>query len=130
MRDIHPDRLARVYGAALAASAGPAAAAQITGRALARAEGLDDDAAAARAIRLAAREAPAASLALMAPDDREAIALARVARLSSGRVAAELGIGEPEVRRRMLRGLRAQAAAQATAPRPARRPLKPACLLA
>jgi DNA-directed RNA polymerase specialized sigma24 family protein len=129
MPHVDPDRLARVYGAALAASAGPAAAAQITGRVLPRAEGLDNDAAAVRAIRLAAREAPAPTLALMAPDDREAVALARLAQFSSARIAGELGIGEPEVRRRMLRGLRAQAARKPSAVRTRGR-LTLACSLA
>jgi DNA-directed RNA polymerase specialized sigma24 family protein len=112
---IASDRIARVYGAALAASAGAAAAALVAGRVLAHADGLDDDDLVARAVRMAARQAPAIALAAMEPEDREAVALARIVGLPARRVAAELGVDELEARRRMLRGLRALAARQAAA---------------
>jgi DNA-directed RNA polymerase specialized sigma24 family protein len=110
---VDADRLAAVYGAALAASSSPADAAQVAGRVLARAEGMDDSALVARAVRLAVTDAPAPAFAMMAREDREAVALARLARLPEDRVAAEIGVGVAEARRRMLRGLRALAAAPA-----------------
>jgi DNA-directed RNA polymerase specialized sigma24 family protein len=43
----------------------------------------------------------------MDPDDREAVALVRVAGCTDGEAAGVLGIDVSEVRRRLLRGLRA-----------------------
>jgi DNA-directed RNA polymerase specialized sigma24 family protein len=115
MPDVDADRLACVYGAALAASSGPEAAADVAGRVLAGADSAGDSALAVRAVRLAVRQAPARVFASMEPEDREAVALARLAGLPGDRVAAELGIAVSEVRKRMLRGLRALAAAQTVA---------------
>jgi hypothetical protein len=110
---VDADRLAAVYGAALAASSGPAAAARVTGRVLARPEGMDDAALVVRAVLLAVSDEPAPAFAAMAREDREAVALARLARLPEDRVAAEVGVAVAEVRQRKLRGLRALAAAPA-----------------
>jgi DNA-directed RNA polymerase specialized sigma24 family protein len=110
---VDADRLAAVYGAALAASAGPTEAAEVAGRVLARAEGMDDSALVVRAVRIAVSDAPAPAFAMMEREDREAVALARLARLPEDRVAAEVGVGVREVRLRMLRGLRALAATPA-----------------
>ena len=47
----------------------------------------------------------------MEPDDREAVALVRLVGCSDGEAARALGVDVAEVRRRLLRGLRAIAAA-------------------
>jgi hypothetical protein len=70
----------------------------------------DSDALAAAAVRLAVRAAPRPAFAPMEVEDREAVALARLLRLPEHRIAAILGIEIAEVRRRLLRGLRAACA--------------------
>jgi DNA-directed RNA polymerase specialized sigma24 family protein len=111
---LDPAPLARVYGAALAAAGSAATAADVTGHVLAGAvsePGSDERALVARAVRLAVRSAPHPRFAAMEPDDREAVALVRLAGCSDGEAARVLGIDVAEVRRRLLRGLRAIAAA-------------------
>jgi DNA-directed RNA polymerase specialized sigma24 family protein len=108
------DPVARVYGAALAAAASEETAADVTGHVLAGAAaepGSDEHALVALAVRLAVRGAPHPRFAAMEPDDREAVALVRLAGCSDGEAARVLGIDVREVRRRLLRGLRAVAAA-------------------
>lgn len=68
-----------------------------------------------RAILAAMRSAPARPFAAMAPGDREAVALARLAGYSEAEVADALGIEAGAVRARLLRGLRALAAARPVA---------------
>ena len=101
----------RVFGAALAAAAGPAAAADVTrdvmvaamtGRARPDARTLVE-----RAVLRAVREAPHTSFAAMSADDREVVALARLAGYSVAEVAQALGIAPSEARLRMVNGLRA-----------------------
>lgn len=96
--------IARVLGAATAVAAHRRAAETATVEAVATA-GADAERAAATAIRLALRAAPAPAFAPMDPGDAEAVALARLLRLREDKIAALLGIGRPEVRRRLRRGL-------------------------
>lgn len=100
----------RVYGAALAASRDEPAAADTTVRVLEAAAGepggVDADLLVQRAIRLSVRADPAEPFARIAPDDREAVALARLAGYTVGEVAAVLGKGADEIKTMMLRGLR------------------------
>ena len=106
------DPVARVYGAALAAASSQELAADVTGHVLAGAAaepGSEEHALVARAVRLAVRGAPHPQFAAMEPDDREAVALVRLAGCSDGEVASVLGVDVAEVRRRLLRGLRAAA---------------------
>ncbi len=112
------DPVPRVYGAALAAAASEETAADVTGHVLAGAAaepGSDERALVALAVRLAVRGAPHPQFAAMEPDDREAVALVRLAGCSDGEAARVLGVEVGEVRRRLLRGLRAIAAATTVA---------------
>jgi DNA-directed RNA polymerase specialized sigma24 family protein len=114
-----------VYGAALAAAAGPAVAEEVThdvmlaavlGRARADARSLIE-----RAVVRAVRRAPHAAFARMAPGEREVVALARLAGYSVGEIAAALEIEPDEARSRMSSGLRAvsrDAAPRMPPPRP------------
>ena len=98
-----------VYGAARAAARDEDAAADVVERVLRAATGerlLDRDRLVERAIRLAVTTRPAKGFAAMDPQDREAVALARLAGYSATDVAATLGIDVDEVKRSMLRGLR------------------------
>ena len=104
---LDPGCLARVYGAALAAAGSPDRAADVAGRVLAGEPEADESALVARAVRLAVRGAPHPSFAPMAPDDREAVALVRLAGCTDGEAARVLGTDVADVRRRLLRGLRA-----------------------
>jgi DNA-directed RNA polymerase specialized sigma24 family protein len=111
---LDPAPLARVYGAALAAAGSATVAADVTGHVLAGAAtepGSDERALVARAVRLAVRSDPHPRFAAMEPADREAVALVRLAGCSDGEAARVLGVDVVEVRRRLLRGLRAIAAA-------------------
>jgi DNA-directed RNA polymerase specialized sigma24 family protein len=112
------DPVARVYGAALAAAASEETAADVTGHVLAGAAaepGSDERALVALAVRLAVRGAPHPQFAAMEPDDREAVALVRLAGCSDGEAARVLGVDVREVRLRLLRGLRSLAAASTLA---------------
>jgi DNA-directed RNA polymerase specialized sigma24 family protein len=101
--------VARVYGAAMAAAAHSRAASDATFRVFAAAglRGVAADARAAAAVRLVLRAAPCAAFARMEPGDREAVALARLLGWREGQIGETLGTEVAEVRRRMVRGLRA-----------------------
>jgi DNA-directed RNA polymerase specialized sigma24 family protein len=98
-----------VYGAALAASAGPHAAGEVTRDVMVAAAGERSDARSlvARAIVRAVRTAPHAAFAPMPAGDREVVALARLAGYSVTEIAATLDIAPGEARARMTSGLRA-----------------------
>ena len=112
VREHDETAIARVYGAAVAATDDADAAEDVALQvfAVAGAGAADPDALAAAAVRLAVRAAPRRAFALMAPADREAVALARLLRLREDRIAALLEIEVAEVRRRLVRGLRATVA--------------------
>ena len=99
-----------VYGAALAAAAGPAAAAEVTQdvmvAAAAGAERSDARSLVARAVIRAVRTAPHPAFAPMPEGEREVVALARLARCSVPEIAELLQIPAAEARSRMTRGLR------------------------
>jgi DNA-directed RNA polymerase specialized sigma24 family protein len=108
-----PRLIGRVLAAARAATDDGEVAERATVRAFAAAGGRarDGDELAARAVRLALRESPAAAFAAIAAEDAEAIALARLVGLPETRIAALLGISRDDVRLRFTRGLRTWAAA-------------------
>jgi DNA-directed RNA polymerase specialized sigma24 family protein len=105
----HRRVIEHVYGAALAASAGPAVAGEVTRDVMVAAAGDRSDARSlvARAIVSAVRTAPHAAFAPMRPPEREVVALARLAGYSVGEIADTLGIAPGEARSRMTSGLRA-----------------------
>jgi DNA-directed RNA polymerase specialized sigma24 family protein len=105
----HLPVLEHVYGAALSASAGPAAAGEVTREVMVAAAGEPPDARSlvARVILRAMRTAPHAAFAPMPPGDREVVALARLAGYSVPEIAEALGIAPGEARSRMMSGLRA-----------------------
>lgn len=107
--------LPRVYGAALAAAADPATAEHVTYAVMAEAIAADDladtRALIGRAVLRAVETAPDPSLAPMTAEDRETVALARMAGYTVDEVAGALGIASAEVRSRMATGLRALAMA-------------------
>jgi DNA-directed RNA polymerase specialized sigma24 family protein len=90
----------RVYAAARAVAADDETAARATVRALRspRPEAL--------AARLAATIRPHPAYAAMAPDDRDAVVLAKALGWTSERIAAQLRTSEADVRARLARGLR------------------------
>jgi hypothetical protein len=103
-----------VYGAALAAAADLVAAADVTydvmveaaaGRARPDARSLVE-----QAVLGAVRKAPHSTFASMRIEDREAVALARLAGYSVAEVAGALGIEPGEARSRMTSGIRSLAA--------------------
>jgi DNA-directed RNA polymerase specialized sigma24 family protein len=97
-----------VYGAAVAATAGPAAAAEVTEHVMVAARGeRDSRSLVGRAVLRAMRTAPHSAFAPMPEPEREAIALARLAGYSVDEIADLLGISPAEARARMTRGLRA-----------------------
>ncbi len=99
--------LSEVYGAALAAAAGPRAAAAVTEHVMVAARGEPDPRPlVARAVLRAMRTAPHAAFAAMPEPEREVIALARLAGYSVDEIADVLGIAPAEARARMTRGLR------------------------
>jgi DNA-directed RNA polymerase specialized sigma24 family protein len=102
--------LARAYGAAIAVSANPAVAQHVTAVALDGGPNGNEDAV-TRTLRLAVRTAPAQPYRQMTVEQREAVALARPGGTTAGEIAATLGVSKAEVKRRMLEGLRAAAAA-------------------
>jgi DNA-directed RNA polymerase specialized sigma24 family protein len=101
--------LERVYGAALCASAGLAAAGEATRDVMVAAAGERSDARSliARVIVRAVRTAPHAAFAPMAEGDREVVALARLGCYTVAEIAAALGIAPVEAPSRMLSDLRA-----------------------
>jgi DNA-directed RNA polymerase specialized sigma24 family protein len=103
--------LEHVYGAALAASSGPAAAGDATRDVMVAAAGqrFDVRALVARVIVRAVRTAPHAAFAPMPDGDREVVALARLGGYSVAEIAEALGIAPAEARSRMTSGLRAVA---------------------
>jgi DNA-directed RNA polymerase specialized sigma24 family protein len=113
------DHLDAVWRAALAASGDHAVAEDVTAAVLTEA---DRDARSGRLVRgavlAAVRRAPAPAFAAMAPTEREAVALARIAGCRVDEVAAELGIDDGAARRLLTEGLRSTLRRhQANAPR-------------
>jgi DNA-directed RNA polymerase specialized sigma24 family protein len=90
----------RVYAAARAVAADDETAAQATVHAL---RSVEPEAVAAR---LAAGRRPHPGYAAMAPQDRDAVVLARALGWTSDRIAAQLRTTEADVRARLARGLR------------------------
>jgi DNA-directed RNA polymerase specialized sigma24 family protein len=99
--------LSEVYGAALAAAAGPAAAAAVTEHVMVSSRNLDTRALVGRTVVHAMRTDPHAAFAPMPGPEREVVALARLARYSVDEIADMLGIAPAEARARMTSGLRA-----------------------
>ena len=101
------DHLDAVWRAALAASADHAVAEAVT-TAVLRAAPRDaaQDELVRRAVLAAVRRAPAPAFASMRRAEREAVALARIARCPVAEVAATLGIGDSAARRLLTAGLR------------------------
>ena len=101
------DHLDAVWRAALAASADHDVAEEVTTavlRAAPRDAGQGE--LVRRAVLAAVRRRPAPAIAGMARAEREAVALARIARCPVGEVAAALGIGDGAARRLLTAGLR------------------------
>ena len=96
----------RVFAAARAASADDETAARATTRVLRADPQGRPEVLAARGACLAARALPHPAYAGMAPDDRDAVVLARALGWTSDRIAAQLQTSEAEVRARLARGLR------------------------
>jgi Sigma-70, region 4 len=111
------DDLRHVYSAAVAASGDHTTAVEIAERVLLTTvpEGAGGDGSpnrrqlVERAIRVGVRMAPAEGFAAMEADDREAIALARLAGYSVTEIAATLDTSVDDVKARMLRGLESAA---------------------
>jgi hypothetical protein len=101
------DHLDAVWRAALAASADQTVAEDVTTKVLCSAAG---DATAGelvpRAVLLAIRRSPAPAFAGMSAQQREAVALARVAGCRVDEVAVTLGVGDRAARRLLTEGLR------------------------
>ncbi len=102
-----------VYGAAVVGCRSDAAAADVTVLVCAAAARATDPPRRGRlvqrAVLAAMRSAPADGFDRMALEDREAVALVRLAGCSEDEAAAALGVDVAAVRRRLLRGLRALA---------------------
>jgi DNA-directed RNA polymerase specialized sigma24 family protein len=98
--------LREVYGAAVAATTGPAAAAEVTQHVMVTGRGSDTRALVARTVLRAMRTAPHAAFAPMPEPEREVIALARLAGCSVDEIADLLGISPAAARALMVRGLR------------------------
>jgi DNA-directed RNA polymerase specialized sigma24 family protein len=97
--------LAAVYGAALAAAADEEAAIDIAVDVLVRARSAPI-APVVEAVRRAVLESPAPGFAPLTEDEREALALARLARLDVHEIAAATGASVAEVKARLNAGLR------------------------
>jgi DNA-directed RNA polymerase specialized sigma24 family protein len=101
----------RVYGAALAASADPEAAEDVTHEvmtdAIAGRTQADARSLVARALLSAVRDEPHPSLAPMMIEEREVVALARLGGYTVPEIAEALDIAPAEARARMTRALRA-----------------------
>ena len=101
--------LPRIYTAALAASGQQTVAEQVAERVMLADEGGDATSLVERAVLLALRTRPHDAFEPMRAEDREVVALARLAGATTGRAATVLGIDAAEVRARMTSGLRALA---------------------
>lgn len=106
---------AHVYGAAVAAAADRETAAVVTRTVMVEAatgrSGADARSLVERAVLTAVRTEPDAAFAPMREEDREVVALARVAGYTVAEIAAALDIPADEARERMTSGVRALAAA-------------------
>jgi DNA-directed RNA polymerase specialized sigma24 family protein len=101
------DHLDAVWRAALAASGDQAVAEDVTAAVLTEADrDAPADALVRGAVLAAVRRAPAPAFAAMAPTEREAVALARIAGCRADEIAAALGIGDGAARRLLTEGLR------------------------
>ena len=98
-----------VYGAAMAASSDAGVAEEVTERVLLADPGGDSGALVERAVLLAVRTSPDAALAPMRAQEREVVALARLAGATTTRIAAVLALEPRAVRALMTSGLRALA---------------------
>jgi DNA-directed RNA polymerase specialized sigma24 family protein len=100
------EKLSWVYGAALRAAAGEQSAQEATRAAFDGAppgesrEGLME-----RAVRFALARAPARSLAMVPPVEREAIGLAQILGMRVSEIAEVVGCEPAEVKRRIRRGM-------------------------
>jgi hypothetical protein len=101
------DCLAPVYTAAFAASGSRTVAEQVAERVMLAAGADDATSLTERAVLLALRACPHRAFAPMRPEEREAVALARLTGATAGRVASVLGISRAEACARMRSGLRA-----------------------
>jgi DNA-directed RNA polymerase specialized sigma24 family protein len=95
-----------VFAAARAAAADDETAAGATARVLRADPYGRPEVLAARGACLAARQLPHPAYAGMAPDDRDAVVLARALGWTSDRIAAQLQTTEADVKARLARGLR------------------------
>jgi DNA-directed RNA polymerase specialized sigma24 family protein len=106
---------AHVYGAAIAAAADPEAAADVTHEAMVAAAAgqarADARSLIEHAVLRAVQSVPHPTFAAMRVEDREAVALARLAGYSVDEIADALAIPPAEARSRMTNGVRALAAA-------------------
>ena len=116
--------LNRVYAAALAASGDQAVAEQVSERVMLGAGDRDPADLVERAVLLAVRTAPHDAFAAMHADERDAIALARLAGATTTRVSTLLGVDPAEVRALMCAGLRSLVSAGGVPRTP---PLPPGC---
>ena len=96
-----------VYGAAKAASSDAGVAEEVTERVLLADPGGDRGVLVERAVLLAVRTSPDAAFAPMQGQEREVIALARLAGATTIRIAAVLALEPKAVRALMTSGLRA-----------------------
>ncbi len=99
--------LSCVYGAAMAASSDAGVAEEVTERVLLADPGGDSSVLVERAVLLAVRTSPDAALARMRVQEREVVALARLAGATTTRIAAVLALEPKAVRALMTSGLRA-----------------------
>jgi Sigma-70, region 4 len=99
--------LARVYAAAFAASGSQAVADQVSERVILSAGGADATTLVERAVLLAIRTSPDCAFVPMRAEEREVIALARLAGATTSRVATVLAVDDDRVRSLMRSGLRA-----------------------
>lgn len=98
--------LPRVYGAAFAASGDAGVAALVAERVLLADRSGNAGALVERAVLLAVRTSPHAAFAGLSEQERETVALARLAGATVTRAAELLGIDRSEVRALMVSGLR------------------------
>jgi DNA-directed RNA polymerase specialized sigma24 family protein len=117
------DHLDAVWRAALAAS-GDRTVAEDVATAVLTSAGTDapEHQLVRSAVLLALRRAPAPAFAAMAPAEREAVALARIAGCRVDEVASTLGIGDRAARRLLTEGLRSTVRHRRRASAPRRLP--------